>query len=243
MNSDPEELKNTLMETGSVSIGDRLRIDKQHVKYNLIAETELNDYKSRILQAKEIPDTSDFQTYIQAVETVNQWDENGYSDVGEWSHTLIRDKRHDWRTPEGNYVRLSTKRALSFSTSSVGNMFIDDLLGASSADEKVELCMAIFLNSMDPREFDYLYAKYNSMHNNLKEIYGIGQEVATELLKDKNCETYREAEQVLWRTNLPEMYVGDARTELKEQIEKGEDELVSSNIPVEYSDVVVSNSI
>lgn len=243
MTQGPDELRETLSTTGSVSIRDTLRLNKQHVKYNLIAETELNDYKSRILQTKEIPDESEFRAYIDASEALNEWKESGYQDVGEWNHTVVNGN-HDWKTPEGNYVRLSTgRRSLCFATSNIADMFIDDLLGASSADRKVELCLAIFLNSMSPREFDYLYAKYESMYENLTEIYGIGKEVATELLSDKDCETYRDAEQVIWRTDLPEMYVGDAKSDLQDQIDDGKEELVSQSVQAEYSDVIVSNKI
>lgn len=242
MQQSPEELHKTLLNTGSISIKETILIEKGYNKYSVVSKNEEGE-TVRIFQTRDVPDVTDIQVYIDSINTVESWDTNGYHDVGEWEH-VEQKSSHDWRTPEDNYVRLSNSRSyLSFTAQRKAKLFIDDLLGASSSDMKVKLSLAIYLHSTPARQFDYLYAKYNSMHNNLTDVYGIGNEVADELLEDKDCETYKDAEHVLWRTDLPKMYVSDAKEELKEHINNGKENLFDQSVQKEYSDVIVASNV
>lgn len=242
---EPAELREVFINTGSVTINDTIIVKEKYPdKYGIFAECELNLHKSRLYREDTVPDESDFQTYIDATETIDRWEEEGYQDVGEWDH-LVKNGHHDWETPEGNYVRISTSRPSScFKTSNTAELFIHDLLGASSSERKVDISSALFLNSMSPREFDYKYNKYKSMYENLTQLHGIGNKVATELIEEMGCETYLDAKQSIWRTNIPSVHLEDAEDSIQECIETGGNQLLfDASIRQEYSDVVVSKNI
>lgn len=237
------ELHTKLKNSGEIHIADIIQIkNKPHRFHNYEVRAIADSHSNPRIETKKSITPSDIELYQSAIELVSEWHENGYADSNGWQYT--KKKGHDdWRTPEGRYVRLTDRTNVSFTSTKIGDVILEDLAGASYVRETVELKLARFVLSMTPREFDYKYTKYKSMRENLKQIRGIGENVAMEILEKSNCETYEDVGSILTQTDIPQQYYHDARDALKKRAKSSEHSLIDSEVQHEYSEIIIANNI
>lgn len=240
---DPEKIKYELEKTGSAHIKGKVLIKNGGSRYRIFAGVDDPGRLARIDTVRNIP-LEQVELYVDVAQTVCEWEENGYSSVQNWAYQETDRTGHpEWRTPEDNYVRIS-RRGTNFTASKMGELAFDDLIGASTSELKIDLSASLLLHSVSSEKFDYLCAKYKSMWDTLQEIHGIGSKVSTELLKEQDCETYRDVKLSLHRTDLPQQYIRKAKREVKNHIsEEGDTKLMDPTVNKKYSGIIVANEI
>lgn len=244
-NMSPKELLEELTETGSVTISNEMEITETNHGNFLVRAVLSDDSIKRLFYSETIPTQSEVEIYKKSIDTVDNWQSGGYSSVNGWEYqdrTTMGREVAQWETMSSNYIRINSADFFTIYTSKISEMFIEKFQIAAYDKKPVELATAIILHSFTPRQFDYHFKKQLEMFRNLKDITGIGESTARELLVDFECETYKEAKKNILQTNIPKNYLRDASEELIDKVNSGEP-LMDSSVTQKYSDVIVANSI
>lgn len=248
MNSTVKDLHQKLTTTDSVEICDLVRIEKENGRYT--ATLRKNDSQWEIRHHGSIPDLSKIREYYECSRILSQWDDSGISDVNGWEYskeTHRYTKKHVWETPECNKIYLQHVPFYKITLSKIGNCIIDDIhIGRHSDELPTKFDIIRLLSQIDVNEFDYLYSKYSSIHENLTDVHGIGSKVAIKLIRDHNCETYSNVIKTIESseavTDIPFIHKKDTLEELNSLVTQ-DAQLIDENVFVEHSTTVVAQEI